>query len=248
MKNMKIFLLITLAATHTTILFSQLSFKNPDEMLAYVKQYLPENPVILEAGGRFGEDTVRMKSLWPNATMHVFEPLPSSFKTMLDAVSHLSNVHCYPYALTSYCGSTDFYINTGNLGACSINAPVSWNEEEFEKTPIKVPCTTLNKWMRGQAISHIDFMWLDMEGHELHALRHGIDVLKTAKAIYTEVSFMPVRLNSGLYTNLKALLIAHGFSEVWRSTYKEEKYGDALFIKKDLLNQDPSHPQANSQH
>ena len=232
----KISMLIAIISISTyTYLSAAISFKNPDEMLAYVKKYLPANPVILEAGGRFGEDTLRMKSLWPNATMHVFEPLPSSFQTMLETVKELPDVHCYPYALSSYSGTTDFYLNPGNNGACSINAPVSWNEEEFEKIPIKIPCTTLNEWLSEHAISHIDFMWLDMEGHELYALQHGTDLLKTVKAIYTEVSFIPVRVNSGLYTDLNALLIAHGFSEVWRSTYKEEKYGDALFIKKDLL-------------
>ena len=156
---------------------------------------------------------------------------------MLEAINDLPDVHGYPYALSTYSGTTNFYLNPGNIGACSINAPVSWNEKEFEKTPIKIPCTTLNEWMLEHEITHVDFMWLDMEGHELYALQHGTDLLKTVKAIYTEVSFVPVRINSGAYTDLNALLIAHGFSEVWRSTYKEEKYGDALFIKKELLNQ-----------
>ena len=243
MNKINITMLGCLIATHSAYT-ATLSFKNSDEMLAHVKKYLPENPIVLEAGGRFGEDTVRMKSLWPNATMHVFEPLPSSFKTMLEAVNHLPDVHCYPYALTSYCGSTDFYINPENIGACSINAPVSWNENEFEKTPIKIPCTTLNEWMREQSISHIDFMWLYMEGHELYALQHGTDVLKTVTAIYTEISFVPVRISSGQYLQLKYFLLLNGFAEVWKSC-SEGRYGDALFIKKELLNQSSSSSSSN---
>lgn len=232
MKRMIPLILLLLLTNMHLSLSAKLSFKNPDEMLAYVQRFLPENPVILEAGGRFGEDTLRMKSVWPLAIMHVFEPLPSSFNTLVEALQYIADVHCYPYALTSHSGVTDFYINEDNCGASSINAPVSWNEGEFEKAPIQVPCITLNEWAQRNQISHIDFMWLDMEGHELYALEHGTDILKTVKAIYTEVSFEPIRLNSGLYINLRKLLAKHGFLEVWRSTYQQEKYGDALFVKK----------------
>jgi len=228
-------LLIFFMGTHTHLL-AKLSFKNPDEMLTYVKQYLPENPVILEAGGHFGEDTIRMKSVWPNAIMHVFEPLPSSFNTMLETLQNISDVHCYPYALSTYSGFTDFYINTENYGASSINPPVNWNKKEFTKVLRKIPCITLDEWAKQYGIDHIDFMWLDMEGHELHALRHGADILKTVKAIYTEISYIPVRVHSGLFYELKALLAVHGLTDVWRESYVIVRYSDALFIKEDLLN------------
>lgn len=155
---------------------STISFKDYDEILAFVASFLPESPVILEAGGHLGEDTNRMKSLWPGATMHVFEPLPSSFEIMLKATQHLSNVTCYPYALTSYSGKINFYIDIPNNGASSIGYPVSWNQHEFDKAPIEVPCIALDSWANINNISHVDFMWLDMEGHELYALQHGLNI------------------------------------------------------------------------
>ncbi len=229
-----IFLFSSLAI-HLQIL-PTISFKNPDEMLAFVKPFLPESPVILEAGGHFGEDTNRMKSLWPNATMLVFEPLPSSFEIMVRETQHLPDVICYPYALTTFSGKTHFYIDIPNNAASSIGYPVEWNESEFDKTPIEVPCITLNDWAHENNISHIDFMWLDMEGHEYYALQNGLDILKTVKAIYTEISFVPVREGSTLYPDFKKFLESEGFCEVWKSC-DVGRYGDALFIKKDILNQ-----------
>lgn len=211
-----------------------ISFKNPDQMLHFVKSYLPESPVILEAGGHFGEDTNRMKSLWPNAIMHVFEPLPSSFEIMLRDTRHLTGVVCYPYALTTYSGDINFYIDIPNNAASSIGYPVSWNAVEFNKDPIKVPCITLSDWAQQCAITHIDFMWLDMEGHELYALQNGIDILKTVRAIYTEISFAPIREGSCLHKDLKFFLESQGFHEVWRSS-ETGLFGDALYIKKSLL-------------
>lgn len=80
-------------------------------MLHYVKRFLPAAPVILEAGGCKGEDTQRIKGVWPNAIMHVFEPLPISFKALIKNTRHLKGVNTYQYALTSYSGTTKFYVD-----------------------------------------------------------------------------------------------------------------------------------------
>ena len=205
-----------------------------DEMLQYVKQFLPDAPVLLEAGGHFGEDTIKMKKVWPKAIVHAFEPLPSSFRRMLKEVKGISSIHCYPYALTNHMGTTNFYIDVPNNGASSIDFPVSWNQEEFDKTPIQVPCITLDRWADMYDVDYIDFMWLDMEGHELYALQQAQEILKTVKVIYTEISFIPVRINSGGYGDLRNLLESQGFVEVWKWQCGNG-YGDALFIKKDLL-------------
>lgn len=211
------------------VVFSAHNYQNA--MLSYVKSFLPSDPIILEAGGHFGEDTIRMKSMWPNATMHVFEPLPSSFEKMIYSTHNLSKVFCYPYALTTFSGNTNFYIDIPNNAASSIGYPVEWNESEFNKTPIQVPCITINEWAKFNNISKIDFMWLDMEGHELYALQHARDILGTIRAIYTEISFEPIRIDSCSYINLRNFLESEGFYEAWKSS-DTGRFGDALFVRK----------------
>lgn len=199
-------------------------------MLAYVKELLPIDPVILEAGGHHGEDSCKMKALWRNATMHVFEPLPSSFEKLVKNTQHLSSVYCYPYALSNFSGTAHFYIDLYNDGACSIGFPVEWNKYEFDPLPIQVPCITLDDWATAHNIKNIDFMWLDMEGHELHALQHSLSILNSVKAIYTEISFIPIRENSCSYVDLRKFLESQGFCEVWKSS-ESGRFGDALFIR-----------------
>lgn len=204
-----------------------------DQILSYIKRFLPQSPVILEAGGDTGEDTVRMKTAWPNATMHVFEPLPWSFETIVKKTKHLPNINCHQYALTDFSGETNFHVDIPNNGSSSIGAPLSFNRGEFDPTPIKVSCITLDEWAEQNNVNHIDFMWLDMESHELYALKKGIKVLDTVKVIFTEVAYEPVREGSCLYPDLKKFLEEHGFIEVWK--WQVARFGDALFIKKDLL-------------
>lgn len=233
-KSSRIMSALFLVILYTPFLMA-VHFRNNDEILRYVKSYLPESPVILEAGGNLGEDTVRMKRVWPQATMHVFEPLPSSFAILIAETAHLADVFCYPYALTSYSGTTHFYIDIPNHAASSIGYPVAWNQAEFDKTPIEVPCITLSDWAQEYTIPPIDFMWLDMEGHELYALQHASDLLNNVKAIFTEIALVPIREDAGLYPDLKKLLEQHGFIEIWKSCKDTERFGNALFIKKHLF-------------
>ena len=73
-------------------------------------------------------------------------------------------------------------------------------------------------------------MWLDMEGHELHALQHASAILASVKVIYTEINFIHTRIGACLYTDLRKFLESQGFKEVWKSC-EEGRCGDALFIR-----------------
>ena len=50
---------------------------------ALLKKILPANPVIIEAGAQFGEDTQWMSQFWPQGKIYAFEPSPESFAFFL---------------------------------------------------------------------------------------------------------------------------------------------------------------------
>jgi len=212
------------------------SFNNSDEMLLFLKQFLPASPVILEAGANQGEDTLKMMFLWTKSNIHVFEPSPHCFSLLKKHIAAFPLIKSYPYALTNFCGEAEFYIGINEAPASSsIDEPLEIGNS-FEKKPIKVPCLTIDEWATQNKISSIDFMWLDMEGHELCALQKATDILKNTKIIYTEVSYEPIRKTGCSYLDLKAFLEKQGFLEVWRWRLGNiYKFGDALFIKKDAL-------------
>lgn len=229
-------LLTLLAATVIiTPLSAQIHFRTSKDVLGYIQRFLPNNPTILEAGGHHGEDTEEMKTLWPLATMYVFEPLESSFQKLTKRTAHLKNVHCYHVALSNFEGTSNFYFNPNNDGASSIGHPVDYNQNEFLKDPLTVQCTTLEAWARQQQPKPIDFMWLDMEGEELRALQGSGTLLDSVKVIYTEINFTETRIGVGLYHNLRKFLEQKGFVEIWKSG-DCGRNGDALFIKRNLLN------------
>lgn len=137
----------------------------------------------------------------------------------------------YSYALSNYTGEVDFYVNnTGNDGSSSIGKPLAFNEKEFSLSPIKVDCITLNDWSSINKITKVDFMWLDMEGHELYVLKKATSLLDSVKVIYTEVDFEKVREDTCLYNDLRLFLESNGFQEIWKRAVGH-RFGDALFVK-----------------
>lgn len=75
-----------------------------------LQKILPENPIILEAGAQFGEDTAWMSQFWPQGTIYAFEPSPVSFMELEKVVSHAHNVTAIPLALSDKKGSFAFYL------------------------------------------------------------------------------------------------------------------------------------------
>ena len=86
-----------------------LTFK-PHESFHYIQQYIPEKPIIVEAGAFDGHETQRMLAVWPNATIHTFEPIPAVFKKLEANTAHLPNVHRYQIALSDTTGTFPLYV------------------------------------------------------------------------------------------------------------------------------------------
>ena len=104
---------------------------------------------------------------------------------------------------------------------------------EYKKT-INVPTITLDDWAQKNNVTHIDFMWLDVQGHALHILKAAPQLLKTIKILFVEVEFIQAYENQYQYNDVKTWLEQNGFVEIGRDFENTNKwfYGNALFRKK----------------
>src|SRR5205814_5013478 len=84
---------------------------NSHKTIEILKQFLPDNPIILEVGAFNGSDTKRMVAQWPHCTIHAFEPLPEVFERLEKNTIHLPQVHRYPIALSNNDGTALFYVS-----------------------------------------------------------------------------------------------------------------------------------------
>ncbi len=184
-----------------------------------LQDYLPPNPIIIEAGAHKGEDTINMAHLWPGGTIYAFEPLPQNYQTTTNTVAGIQNVKTFPLALSSETGIAHFYVGISNPGASSLYKPNEFLFEyiSFESEPTQVQTITIDEWAKEEGITHVDFMWLDMEGGELDALKGAEKILPTVQAIYSEVNFKEFRQGNCFYHEIKEWLQARGFVETWKA-------------------------------
>ena len=202
--------------------------------LVHVLEFLPENPIILEAGSYDGHDTACLSSVFPKGTIHAFEPLPEYYDMLVKRLKNCKNVKLYPYALNTFTGTTTFFYNFNNPGSSSLLPSTIEFQDSYTDNPITVQCITLEDWFLTNNINHIDLLWLDMEGAEHMALSSYEQLFDTVSCIIIEINYLELRKGMSMNFQMEELFNKHGFVR----THVEggENQNDQVWIKGSLLN------------
>ena len=119
------------------------------DLFDIIKAYIPENPIIIEAGAENGEDTIKI-STWPTATIYAFEPLPQSYNELVYKASPYENIFCFPLAISDFIGKHSFYVGIHHNGASSLLKPnpIMNGFISFYTDPTEVYSTTFDCWAK----------------------------------------------------------------------------------------------------
>ena len=223
------------------------TFRNYGKVdLNWMVQFLPYNPVIVEAGAYIGDQVGYAKQVWPQSQLIVaFEPNPHAFAQLQRQIDEkdLTHVKAYNLALQNYQGIAHLHLCRGVNGKdrtwehlSSLLQP----SEECQGPSIEVPCVILDDWCRQNQVDHIDILRLDLEGMELEVLRSSPEILKKTKLIILPSFFKAYRPGMPNYFELKAFLteskflpLAHWYEQGERglAVYISQELYDAYFIK-----------------
>ena len=211
-----------------------------NQILQYLTPYLPDNPIIVEAGAFDGSDTQKMSAHWPKGTIHAFEPVPEIFAILKDRTQHIPHIIRHNIALSDHNGSATFYVSEkpSRPGEPFQAGTLLKPKERLKHSPITYPSTitvptiTLDTWAQQQHIDHIDFMWLDLQGLALPVLKGGTNILKTVRALFVEVEFIEAYEGQAQYDEIRAWLETQGFIPVAQDFVDTSSwiYGNVLFV------------------
>jgi FkbM family methyltransferase len=211
-----------------------------------VKKYLGKKvEVIFEFGSRYGEDTIEFAKIYPQSKIYAFECNPNTLAICKKNTEKYLNIKLIEKAVGDIDGTIKFYpinpaktITTwedGNQGASSLfKASGKYPIENYVQDEVDVPIVKLSTIMKEYSLSHIDILWMDIQGAELLALRGLENQLDNVHFIHTEVEFMEIYDSQPLFTEIKNYLLCYDFF-FYGFTNKSEFSGDAVFINKKIV-------------
>lgn len=201
---------------------------------SFIAQFLPENPIIVEAGAHKGKDTTEMSNLWPDAVIHAFEPT-EIYEQLVQNTSAYPNIHTYNIALDSISSQKKMYAAIGKYTQLSsLHKPSEYftKNPKFKFEEITVNTITLDEWAEQNDISQIDLLWLDAQGAELSIIEGATKILQKTKVLFVEANTIERYENSVLYNELKKWLLAHNFIEIAKDEEVLNNRFNVLFMKR----------------
>ena len=143
--------------------------------LRVMRQFLPGCSVVFDVGAHTGEWARLALSVNPGLNIHCFEPSRENFVNLTRNVSS-PNVTCNPFGLSSENGERPLFIFRSAPGLHSLYQRRGLENGWGLATPAEtemVKLDTLENYCAERQIEKIDFLKVDVEGHELEVFKGG---------------------------------------------------------------------------
>jgi FkbM family methyltransferase len=189
-----------------------------------------ERPVIYDVGANLGQSVHRFRNLFPNATLHAFEPSPATFRDLEVAASGMHGVVLVNAGVGATPGRMELIERDQRDMSSFLDTDVSGWSEEVARTPVEV--VTLDEYARGR----IDLLKSDTQGFDLEVLRGAESLIRSHRIglVFLEVNFAPLYVGQPRFDELLGWLLDRGLElvGVYNLYSKGHRAGwcDVLFI------------------
>lgn len=131
-----------------------------------ITERIPYNGILLDIGANVGLVTEEVLKVKPNITSWLFEPVKKYFEVCEEKFKYSSNVRVLNVGLSDTYRTSEMYVDTFNWGYNQIT-----NREGSSRF------LPFSAFARAFNIQHVDFIKIDVEGHEVEVLEGMIPYL-----------------------------------------------------------------------
>ena len=136
------------------------------ELVKLMKRMLKSGMTVLDVGANIGYFSALASGLVGNSgQVHAFEPMPQNLSRLRQNLSAFRWAHPYPYAVGDATGKAAIYFNKSEASWASL-----LNSDDLEHRA-DADIIRLDDWVSDHTVNRIDFMKMDIEGGEFHALQ-----------------------------------------------------------------------------
>ena len=146
----------------------------------FLGSYIKDNMLIFDVGANTGEYSEHILSFNRNVVIHCFEPVSKTFKALEKNIKckNSQNLFLNNYGLGDKASQVEMFIYGENAGSNSIYYSDYHANKSNGITKELVQLTTLDEYIKEKNITKIDFLKIDVEGHELNVIKGGTNTLK----------------------------------------------------------------------
>jgi FkbM family methyltransferase len=196
---------------------------------------------VLDVGAHEGESARQFHRLFPDATVHSFEPLPEAFAKLEQSLSGVPRQHCHHLALGDRVGTAPIHRSSFSQSSSLLEMaelhkaayPFSAGSS-VDETPLE----TLDSVASRLALEPEILLKIDTQGYEKQVLAGAAQTLPRVKLIIVETSFAELYVGQARFPEIYALLAERGFEYrgAW-DQFTSPKDGmplqqDAIFVRR----------------
>jgi len=198
---------------------------------------------IFDVGANLGQTAIKFSNEFPNAKIHSFEPISSTYNKLVQNTKDYSNVICNNFALGNEVGETEISIfDEKDSGLNSLVGSNMNNKQDSKKEIIKI--STIDEYLKANNIQNIDLLKIDTEGFEINVMNGAINAFKNnnVKLIFLEVGLdNKINKRHQYFVDIQSYLseqnfVFVGFYEVIHSLLPIKfHFANALYINEKYL-------------
>ena len=209
-----------------------------------IKSLIKNNPIIVEIGAHYGEDSARFLKVFTGITLHCIEPDPRNIQAIRKYLND-PRMKTHELAISNKDGEADFHLSYNKEITNKTLQKYGWISKEdyinlnlnssgasslklgypLHHKTVKVKTSRLDTWMRECKISRIDFLWIDVQGAE----KEVIEGLGSAIIDFIWVEYGETEYEGSLTRKQTiSLLVQKGYKLVKKHSSIGPK-GDLLF-------------------
>ena len=195
--------------------------------------------VIFDVGAHQGQTENLLRTLFPAATIHCFEPFAESFDILQSRISGSSYAHNFGFA--EQAGQRTFQSNpmdvTNSLLPLEASAAKTWSLAAL-RTGQQVQCRfeTIDGFMKANSIQTIELLKIDTQGAEFLVLEGAANTIQSGsiKCIFLEIITAPTYQGQKDFSYYVDFLEnsgfkLHGLYDICNNAHGELLQLDALF-------------------
>ena len=199
-----------------------------------------EIKTVLDIGAHEGKTAIQFLSLFPDANIHSFEPIPECYSKLVEKTKNEKRCKTYNLAIGETGGTIEFHQSSYSPSS-SILPMAKAHEEAFPFTEggkkVSVNVTSLDSFASQNTFETPLAMKIDVQGYEWQVLKGAINTLKNTKLILIETSFVELYKDQKLFSSIYEMLIQQGFvyvgsfDQLFNPNNGKPIQQDAIFIR-----------------